>query len=138
MALTSLLPLVSLALLARVPLAERAADRDAHPASEAFPAFRRALLSVCLLAFAEGAVRALFLEVDPAAQSETYRWLFLASMIVACCICVVDVGVRRQGLASARRAPTRTAMLALGFLTLLSPIVYGLSLAADIPPLTCY
>ena len=64
-ALTSLLPLVSLALLARVPLAERAADRDAHPASEAFPAFRRALLSVCLLAFAEGAVRALFLGSTP-------------------------------------------------------------------------
>ncbi len=135
-ALTSLLPLVSLALLARVPLAERAADRDAHPASEAFPAFRRALLSVCLLAFAEGAVRALFLEVDPAAQSETYRWLFLASMIVACCI--VSSTWVFGGRAGMVRRVTRTAMLALGFLMLLSPIVYGLSLAADIPPLTCY
>lgn len=134
--LTCLLPLVSLALLELLPPVGRKGPQVGHPVHEAFPAFRRALVSVCLLAFAEGMVRALFLEVDPAAQSEVYRWLFLASMIVACCV-VSSTWVFGGGTGMVRRI-TRTAMLALAFLMLLSPIVYGLSLAADIPPLTCY
>ena len=100
------------------------------------PVFARALLAVALMGFGESLVRALFLEVDPIAGTVAYRWLYLAATLVSAGI-IVSTNLLRGGT-NAVTNMNRVATIAFAVLTLLSPIVSGLSLAADLPPLICY
>ena len=136
-ALTALLPLVCVAVLQFAPApCDIDGSELGHPASGAYPAFARAVVSVCLLWFAESLVRALFLDVDPVTNSLVYPWLLLGAMILACLV-FIPAGMHRTGPDAVRRL-TRVTMFALAFLMLLSPIVHGLSLSADLPPLMCF
>lgn len=156
-ALTALLPLASLSALIALDLVGGDATKgDASPAlgtgpgggpaaaggilavrdAKANSVFVRSLIALGLLSLAESLVRAVFLEVDPASETGAYRLLFLAAMCGAAgFLCAVDL---RGPSPSHVRRLTRATMLLLAFLMLLSPIMYGLSPAADLPPLMCH
>lgn len=138
--LTMLLPLASGALLwaqTRSGSGEDTPECAPRPVFEALvPTFARAAVSIGLLPFSESLACALFLVVDPSANSVAYRWLYLCATLVAAGLLVVAAS--RGTLVQSVRGTNRMCMAALAFLTLLAPVVHGLSLAADLPVLVCY
>lgn len=115
--------------------------RDDEPAPAASASLRRgafslrALLSLGVLSFAESLIRALFFNASPIISEGSYPWLFLvATMASIALVCVPLFSARELDVAAAYRA----AVLALGFMFLLLPILDLGSMAADIVALTMY
>lgn len=109
---------------------------DAAPATLRRGAFSlRALLSLGVLSFAESFIRALFFNASPIISEGSYPWLFLvATMASIALVCVPLFSSDELDVAAAYRA----AVLALGFMFLLLPILDLGSLPADIVALTMY
>ncbi|WP_162610970.1 LuxR family transcriptional regulator [Gordonibacter sp. An230] len=133
---TVLLPLaVGLVVLAR-GVWKDAAEPASAPAPLRRGAFSvRALLSLGVLSFAESFIRALFFNASPIISEGSYPWLFLvATMASIAFVCVPLFSADGLDVAAAYRA----AVLALGFMFLLLPILDLGSLPADIVALTMY
>ena len=95
----------------------------------------RALLSLGVLSFAESFIRALFFNASPIISEGSYPWLFLvATMASIALVCVPLFSSDELDVAAAYR----TAVLALGFMFLLLPILDLGSLPADIVALAMY
>lgn len=95
----------------------------------------RALLSLGVLSFAEAFIRALFFNASPIISEGSYPWLFLVgTMVSIVLVCVPLFSSDELDVAAAYRA----AVLALGFMFLLLPILDLGSMAADIVALTMY
>ncbi len=79
--LTYLLPLASCVLLNAAEPGNGYREKRVSLSSQTMAAYLRMLLSFFLIGLAESLVRALFLEVDPGSQSNTYQALFLISTL---------------------------------------------------------
>ena len=129
-AATVLLPVaVGFVLFAKVGVWK--GDDEAAPAT-----LRRGAFSLrALLSFAESFIRALFFNASPIISEGSYPWLFLvATMASIALVCVPLFSSDGLDVAAAYRA----AVLALGFMFLLLPILDLGSMAADIVALTMY
>lgn len=145
--ITSLLPLASAVALhgasARVlgGAGTRACEHDEERAGRTpLPSgghiFGRALACVGLLGFAESLERALFLEVSPIDDTLTYRWILFGTVIIAGALLLLST-VGRRGR-EAIVTVTHVTMFAMALLFLLTPIVAGMGLAADLATMVCY
>ncbi len=131
------LPLASLACLA-------AAERDTPPHPKRtgrvpqanLATFHRAVGVVAALGFAESLMRALYLEVNPIADTEVYRWMMLGATILGAGL-VLGASRKRQGWA-AGAGLTKVSMFVMAMLFGLAPIVKGFGIAPDLAVSACY
>lgn len=134
---TVLLPVaVGFILFAKVRVWTGDEDAAAVPAPLRRGAFSlRALLSLGVLSFAESFIRALFFNASPIISEGSYPWLFLvATMASIALVCVPLFSSAEIDVAAAYR----TAVLALGFMFLLLPILDLGSMPADVVALAMY
>ena len=96
----------------------------------------RTFICIGLLGLVESFMRALFLTVDPASSPVAYRWLFLLATVLSAA--TLALAASKATKSAAVRITCRTSMCVLVFLTLLTPIVSDLGLAADLTTLVCY
>lgn len=138
---TPLLPVLS-ALALCAASARSAEPQDQPEGDERVPLpsggriFVRALACVGLLGFAESLERALFLEVSPIGDTLTYRWILFVAVIVAGALLLLST-VGRRGR-EAIVTVTHVTMFSMALLFLLTPIVAGMGLAADLATMVCY
>ena len=136
---TPLLPVISALCLNTLPVSDD--DRDGvtepgAPLPRGGRIFWRALVCVGVLGFAESLERSLFLEVSPIDGTQTYRWVLLVAIIAAGAILLL-ASARKRGRA-AITSVSHISMFAMALLFLLTPIVQGLGLAADLATMVCY
>ena len=138
-AVTAALPLTSYALLRATresaPTSAERAGGGGDIARTGSAALVRTLVSIGLLSYAEAFSRALFLNVDPT-SGPAYRWLFFASTVASASMLLLAAS--RKTRTDTVRTACRVAMCMLALLTLLTPIVEGIGLAADLTTLICY
>lgn len=121
------------------PTAHEATRDKAGPGEPGEPrraGLTRTFVCIGLLGLAESFMRATFLNVDPASDSVSYRWLFL--LATALSAGALALAATRSTKSGAVRLACRASMCALAFLTLLTPIVDESGLAADLTTLVCY
>ena len=104
--------------------------------STSWGALIRTFICIGLLGLVESFMRALFLTVDPASSPVAYRWLFLLATVLSAA--TLALAASKATKSAAVRITCRTSMCVLVFLTLLTPIVSDLGLAADLTTLVCY
>ena len=104
--------------------------------STSWGALIRTFICIGLLGLVESFMRALFLTVDPASSPVAYRWLFLLATVLSAA--TLALAASKTTKSAAVRITCRTSMCVLVFLTLLTPIVSDLGLAADLTTLVCY
>ena len=98
--------------------------------------YARVLATGAALGFAESLIRSLFLVIDPINNSDAYRWLFFAATIIA----GLTIGTSKIFDTNSNTIHNMNRMATFGMclLFLLCPIVSGLGLWAELPPLICY
>ncbi len=116
--------------------ADAPAPHCSDPDAVSWGAIVRTFVCIGILGLAESFMRALFLNVAPASDSVAYRWLFFTATLLSCVLLAVPAFGRPKPVAV--RLTCRTSMCALVILTLLTPIVAGMGLAADITTLICH
>jgi len=134
---TTLLPLASFTLY-------HFASRDSSPqnvsrakdSSQLNGVFIRVIVAVFALGFAESLIRSLFLIVDPITNTVAYRWLFMTATVISALI-IASSNIFKASYDSVANL-NRIAMISFCVLALLSPIISGIGLLADLPPLICY
>ena len=112
------------------------ADVAGAPLPRSGHIFVRALACVGVLGLAESFERALFLEVSPIDDTLVYRWVLLVAVIVAGAVLLLST-LGRRGRAAVT-STSHASMFAMALLFLLTPIVSGLGLAADLATMVCY
>ena len=98
--------------------------------------FVRALACVGVLGLAESFERALFLEVNPIDDTLVYRWVLLVAVVIASAILLLS-SLGRRGRAAVT-STSHASMFAMALLFLLTPIVSGIGLSADLATMVCY
>ncbi len=137
-ALTALLPAASLACLrlAQRDLVQGCGQAAAHVPESHVSTFRRAVAVVCVLGFAESLMRAIYLEVNPIADTVVYRWMMLLAALLGVGL-VLGASRKRQGWA-AGAGLTKVSMYVMALLFGLAPVVRGFGIASDLAVSVCY
>ena len=141
-ALTTLLPMASLVCLARANKPGDKVDANSDPpVSPRTPegsdaTFRRGVAMVCMLAFAESLMRALFLEVSPVADTVVYRWMMVLAAVLGAGL-VFGASKKWQGWAPAAGL-SKVTLFALVVLFALAPLLKGCGISADLVVSVCY
>ena len=107
-----------------------------EPEGVSWGALIRTFVCIGILGLVESFMRALFLNVDPGSSSVAYRWLFMLATLLSAGTLAFAAG--RRAKSAAVCLTCRPSMCVLVFLTLLTPIVNELGLAADLTTLVCY
>lgn len=136
LALTALLPPASLLCL-------HVASRGLPPCPEpgeipraAVAPLRRGVATCAMLGFAESLMRALYLEINPIADTEVYRWMMLLAAVLGAGL-VLAASRTGSGWASGAGL-TRVSMFVMALLFGAAPVVRGLGIAADLAVSVCY
>ena len=135
-ALTALLPLAGLTCLRACPFVNAEMESQRAMPAHSRTVFVRAIVAVGLVGFAESCVRTAFQSPLTSAESLAHGWV-VAGSIAAATVLIAVTSKTRPGRDTVGRV-NHVLMLAMAFLFLLTPALWGLGLAADVSTTVCY
>lgn len=131
-AATAALPLLSVFLLAKEPSRPRAWAGSFN--TKVSRVFRRAIVAFAMIGFAESLVRALFMDINPIDNSESYHLILLWASVIAGSVLIVSQLLMKGGVYSTNRV----GLVVLAAMSFLAPIVNGCGIWANLPAMICY
>ena len=134
--LTAALPLAGLACLRVCPPARAAMESRRTMPAHSRAVFGRAIVAIGLVGLAESCMRSVFRTPSEAVDLSVRHWV-VAGSIAAAAVLIAVVARTRPGRDTVGRV-NHALMLAMAFLFLLTPALWGVGVAAEVATTTCY